>query len=47
MRDAFTIGFDVQLHFLVPLDGMLFDIFDVDAGVFDGNGFFTAGDFDR
>jgi len=44
--DAFTIGFDVEFEFFVPLDEMLFDVLDVDAGVFDGNGFFAAGDFD-
>ena len=43
--DAFAIGFDVQLEFFVPLDDMLLDVLDVDAGIFDGNGFFAAGDF--
>jgi len=44
--DASTIGFDIEFEFFVPLDEMLFDVLDVDAGVFDGNGFFASGDFD-
>ena len=46
MGDAFAIGFDVEFEFFVFLDDMLFDVFDVDACVFNGNGFVTAGDFD-
>ena len=47
MRDAVSVGFDVQFEFFVLLDDMLFDVLDVDAGVFNGNGFLAAGNFDR
>ncbi len=47
MSDAFAIGFDVQLEFFVLLDDMLFDIFDVDARIFDGYCFLAARDFNR
>ena len=46
MRDTFAVGFDVEFNFFVLLDDMLFDVLDVDAGVFDGNGFFASGDLD-
>ena len=47
VRDAVAIRFDVQLDFLVLLDDMFFDVFDVDARVLNGNSFLAAGDFDR
>jgi len=45
VSDAIAIGFDVQFYFLILSDGPLFDIFDVDAGIFDGNRFVASGHF--
>lgn len=45
MGDTFAIGLDVQFQRFVFLDGMLFDVFDINAGVFDGLLFIAAGDF--
>jgi hypothetical protein len=44
--NALAVGFDVQLEFFVLFEEMLFDVFDIDAGVFNGNGVVAAGDFD-
>ncbi len=45
MRDPVTIGLHIQFHGLVLLDLMLFDVFEVNAGVFNGCFFFASGDF--
>src|SRR5271168_3535915 len=47
VRDAIAVGLNVQFELFVLLDDMLFDVFDVDACVFNGNGFFATGDLDR
>jgi len=47
VRDAIAVRFDVQFDFFILLHGMFFDVFDVDAGVFNGNGSLATGDFDR
>ncbi len=44
--DAFTICFDIEFQLLVFPDLALFDVFEVDAGVFHWRLFVAAGDFD-
>ena len=44
--DAFTVCFDIEFQLLVFPDPALFDVFEVDAGVFNGRLFVAASDFD-
>ncbi len=46
MGDAFTVCFDIEFQLLVFQDLALFDVFEVDAGVFNGRLFVAASDFD-
>ncbi len=46
MGDAFAVGFYVEFEFFILPDDMLFDVFDIDARVFNGNSLFAASDFD-
>lgn len=43
---TFAVGFDVQFDFLILLDGVLLDIFYIDAGIFHGLGLVAGGHFD-
>ena len=47
VRDTIAIGFHVQLHGLVLLDFVFFDVLEIHAGVFDGRVFLAAGNFNR
>jgi len=46
VRHAFPIGFHIQFHGLIFFDLMLFDVFEVHAGVFNGCFLIAARDFD-
>lgn len=45
VRHAFPIGFHIQFHGLVFLDLMLFDVFEIDAGIFNRYFLSATGDF--
>lgn len=46
VSDSFTVGLDAQFQFLVLQQFALFDIFHVDAGIFDRNIIIAASDLD-
>lgn len=46
VRDAIVVGFHVQLELFVFLNDVLFDVFQVNAGIFYGSLFVAAGNFD-
>ena len=47
MRNAVTIGFHIEFQLLVFLDGVLFDIFEIDAGVLYRRLLLSARNFNR
>lgn len=45
VSDAVVIGFDIQFEFLVFAEFPLFDVFEIDTGVFDGKFGIATGNF--